>query len=120
MVNLNDNEEAKYPKSGPITERQDHLSQEDGERRNSFRKYVLGATPLKEQPIVQNDQSPTKEIIEEQDASLLQELPASIKRIHRLSVDKSKQSIDIDANREEIKDAPQENIGDIGINLKFF
>ena len=120
MVNLNDNEDAKLPKSGPITERKEYLSQDDGERRNSFRKYVLGVIPTKDQIIEQNFQSPPKEINEEHDESLLQELPASIKKLHQFSIDRSKHSIDVDAYIEENKAIQNEDNGDVGINLKFF
>ena len=114
-MDTKDENESKHAKSGPITVRKDYTSEEDIDKKNSFRKYVLQNRTENESPeqrIDKNDDA-------NEEDSLLQGLPASMKKIRELSMDKSRHSInDIDQAFKDEKD--EKDAGEVDFNLKFF
>lgn len=112
MVSLKESDENKHNKSGPITARKDYLSDEDvGDKKNSFRKFILGA------PDEIEDQTPLKESSSEQDVSLMHGLPASMKKLRQMSMDKSKHSVRRHVTDEYFKE--QEESSEVDMDLKF-
>lgn len=109
MVSLKDDSEIK-PVHQPVTARKEYLSDEDvGDKKNSFRKFVLGAPDYKEQ-------TPLKESSE--DLSLLHGLPASMKKLRQMSMDRPKDRL----GRTQPLDVTmhdQEESSEVDLNLKF-
>ena len=111
-MDTKDENDSKQVKSNPITTRKDYTSEEDIDKKHSFRKYVLQnqiENESLEQHIDKNEDSI-------KDDSLMQGLPASMKKLRELSMDKSRQSInDIDRAFKEEKDTEE-----VDMKLKFF
>jgi hypothetical protein len=119
-VNLKDDkeEDKEINKEEPITVRKDYYSDEDvKEKKNSFRKYVLGASEYNK------EDTPFKESSSEQDISLLHGLPASMMKLMHMSVDKSDQSFYENPPEALIERQTEENdekdSSEVDLNLKF-
>jgi len=109
---MKDHSETKpLNKTEPITARKEYFSDEDvGDKKNSFRKFILGAPDYK----YNYDQ---KESSSEQDISLMHGLPASMKKIRQMSIDKSQNSFYENSPDEVVQ--KKEESSDIDLDLKF-
>ncbi|CAI2376929.1 unnamed protein product [Moneuplotes crassus] len=118
MVSLQgDSEQKKESNDGPITERKEYHSAM-GSAKNSFRKLILGT----------NDEAspPPHESSSENEASLMHGLPASMKKIRGMSMDRSRQMA-LPPTPKKIIRAPNttnmekdESGSDVDFDLKFF
>ena len=78
MISLKDTSEISKTPIGPITERKDYLSEDEAEKRGSFRKYILQTPEYQKSKNISKHES-DKEESSVEDISLMQGLPASMK-----------------------------------------